>query len=66
MVDLAKSNLTLQELKTCIGQSLALSPDLLVIFAGNNWRPQLAASDIPYVQGILRAGWRARNESLPR
>ena len=54
VVDLAKSNLTIQELKTCIGQSLALSPDLLVVFAGNNWRPQLAAPDIPYVQSILR------------
>jgi hypothetical protein len=54
VVDLAKSNLTIQELKTCVGQSLALSPDLLVIFAGNNWRPQLSTSDIPYLEGILR------------
>ncbi len=53
VVDLAKSNLSLYELKTCVGQSLALAPDLLVIFAGNNWRPQLTTRDIPYVQSIL-------------
>ncbi|MGE3783607.1 MAG: hypothetical protein AB7H71_12790, partial [Alphaproteobacteria bacterium] len=54
VVDLAKSNLSFYELRACVGQSLALAPDLLVIFAGNNWRPQLASRDIPYVQSILR------------
>ena len=54
VVDLAKSNLRMQELKTCIGQSLALSPDILVIFAGNNWHAHLSDSDIPYVESLLR------------
>lgn len=54
VVDLAKSNLRMHELKSCIGQSLALSPDILVIFAGNNWHAHLSDSDIPYVEGLLR------------
>jgi hypothetical protein len=54
VVDLARSNLRMPELKACIGQSLALSPDMLVIFAGNNWHPHLSESDIPYVESLLR------------
>lgn len=54
VVDLAKSNQTLSELKAMIGQSLALRPDVIVVFAGNNWRPHLVEEDIPYVQTILR------------
>jgi hypothetical protein len=54
IVDLAKSNQTLQELKVTVGQCLALRPDVVVIFAGNNWRPQLTDSDIPYVDSVLR------------
>jgi hypothetical protein len=54
VVDLAKSNLRMHELKVCIGQSLALSPDILVIFAGNNWHAHLSDSDIPYVESLLR------------
>jgi hypothetical protein len=54
VVDLAKTNLRMPELKACIGQSLALSPDVLVIFAGNNWHPHLSESDIPYVESLLR------------
>ena len=42
VVDLTKSNLRIPELKACVGQSLALSPDVLVIFAGNNWHPHFA------------------------
>ena len=54
IVDLAKSNQTLQELKVMVGQCLALRPDVIVIFAGNNWRPHLTDSDIPYVDSVLR------------
>jgi hypothetical protein len=54
VVDLAKSNQTLQELKVMVGQCLALRPDVIVIFAGNNWRPHLTDSDIPYVESVLR------------
>jgi hypothetical protein len=54
VVDLARSNLRIPELRACIGQSLALSPDILVIFAGNNWHPHLSESDIPYVESLLR------------
>lgn len=57
VVDLAKSNLTLEQLRVVTGLSLALQPDILVIFAGNNWRPRLDESDIPYVDTLLqRAG----------
>ncbi len=54
IVDLARSNLRMPELKACIGQSLALSPDVIVIFAGNNWQAHLSDSDIPYVESLLR------------
>jgi hypothetical protein len=54
VVDLAKSNQTMSELKAMVGQSLALRPDVIVIFAGNNWRPHLNEEDIPYVQTVLR------------
>ena len=54
IVDLAKSNQTLQELKGLVGQCLALRPDVIVIFAGNNWRPHLTDLDIPYVDSVLR------------
>ena len=54
VVDLAMNSLTMQPLKTLIGQSLALSPDVIVVFAGNNWHMQLRDSDIPYVEGPLR------------
>jgi hypothetical protein len=54
VVDLAMSSLTMQPLKTLIGQSLALSPDVIVVFAGNNWHMQLKESDVPYIEGPLR------------
>src|SRR5215472_13652093 len=54
VVDLAKSNQTLQELKIMVGQCLALRPDIIIIFAGNNWRPHLTHTDIPYVESVLR------------
>ncbi len=54
VVDLAKSNQTLQELKVLVGQCLALRPDVIVIFAGNNWRPHVTDADIPYIDSVLR------------
>jgi hypothetical protein len=54
VVDLAKSSLTMQPLKALIGQSLALLPDVIVVFAGNNWHLHLTDSDIPYVDSLLR------------
>jgi hypothetical protein len=54
VVDLARSNLTIGELKTLMGQCLALHPDIIVVFAGNNWRPHLSEPDIPYVDTLLR------------
>lgn len=54
VVDLAKSSLTMQPLKTLIGQSLALHPDVIVVFAGNNWHMRLEEYDIPYVDTLLR------------
>ena len=54
VVDLAKSNLTIEQLKITSGQCLALRPDVVVIFAGNNWRPQITEPDIPYVDTCLR------------
>src|SRR5262249_2014575 len=36
------------------GQCLALRPDIIVIFAGNNWRPHLSDLDIPHAENLLR------------
>jgi hypothetical protein len=54
VVDLAKSNLTIQELKVIVGQCLALCPDIIIIFAGNNWRSHVTEPSIPYVESLLR------------
>jgi hypothetical protein len=47
IVDLARTNETLASLTTTIESALQLQPDLLVIFAGNNWNllesPELSA-----------------------
>ena len=56
VVDLARTNQTIEPLRTLLAQCLSLRPDVVVIFAGNNWRPQLADADIPYVDGLLREG----------
>lgn len=56
VIDLAKTNQTLQPLKVIIAQCLALKPDAVAIFAGNNWRIQRTDADIPYVDGLLREG----------
>ncbi len=37
VIDLAKSDLRIQELQNLAGAALALEPDALVLFAGNNW-----------------------------
>jgi len=60
VVDLAMSSLTMQPLKVLIGQSLALRPDVIVVFAGNNWHMHLRESDIPHIDGPLR------KEGVPR
>lgn len=56
VVDLAKTNQAMAPLRTLLAQCLSLRPDVVVIFAGNNWRPQLADTDVPYVDGLLREG----------
>jgi hypothetical protein len=38
VIDLARTDIGLYELRGLIESSLALSPDAMVIFAGNNWR----------------------------
>lgn len=47
VVDLARTNETLAGLATTVRQSLQIQPDILVLFAGNNWNlletPELSA-----------------------
>jgi len=45
VIDLAKSNLTMEELKEICVSSLKLEPDVAVIFAGNNWTNANCFSD---------------------
>ena len=54
VVDLARSNLDMAGLRAMIGQSLALKPDLIVIFAGNNWHRHFTDVDVPYADALLR------------
>ncbi len=56
VVDLAKTNQAIDPLRTVIAQCLSLQPDVVVIFAGNNWRPHLSDADIRYADGLLREG----------
>ena len=52
VIDLARTNETLQPLVTTIERSLQLEPDLLVIFAGNNWNLLETPSLSPYVPSV--------------
>ena len=49
IVDLARSGLAFNDLREVLLQSLALQPDVYVIFAGNNWH-------IPYTEILLDFG----------
>lgn len=44
VVDLARTSLSFKELLELTRSSVALEPDLTVIFAGNNWRPTIFSS----------------------
>ncbi len=59
VVDLARTNETLTGLLTTVRSSLQLAPDILVIFAGNNWNLLETPETSPYlpaVQGRQRYG----------
>ena len=45
VVDLARTNLKMDQLLDLARCALALEPDAVVIFAGNNWRPSLSGLD---------------------
>lgn len=45
VIDLARTNLKMDQLRTLADSALALEPDALVIFAGNNWHPSLSSTD---------------------
>lgn len=42
VIDLAKAGIQLGELLEVTAQSLKLNPDLIVVFAGNNWQPGIS------------------------
>ncbi|HYH45410.1 MAG TPA: hypothetical protein VEG34_06950, partial [Thermoanaerobaculia bacterium] len=52
VVDLARTNETLGSLAATVEASLQLSPDLLVIFAGNNWTLLETPEVSPYVPSV--------------
>lgn len=53
IIDLARTNLNLQGLSSLVRSAIALEPDALVIFAGNNWHPFIALSDVAAVSTVL-------------
>lgn len=54
IVDLAKTNLTAAELVVTAEQCLTLDPDMVVIFAGNNWRWRIGGQDLAALYGVIR------------
>ena len=48
-------NLGTNDLCALAGQCLALSPDVVVIYAGNNWQPHLGEPEIPCAEALLRS-----------
>jgi hypothetical protein len=52
VLDLARTNETLGSLAATVEASLQLSPDLLVIFAGNNWTLLETPEVSPYVPSV--------------
>src|SRR5947209_7775897 len=67
-IDLARTDLSLEELEKLVQESLALEPDVLVVFAGNNWHPLAAptAEELADLGAALREGgsWRAVRDYL--
>jgi hypothetical protein len=56
VIDLARTNETLESLAATIEASLQLQPDLLVIFAGNNWTLLETPELSPYVPSAAARG----------
>jgi hypothetical protein len=68
VIDLARTDLSLDELEKLVRESLALEPDVLVVFAGNNWHPLAipTAGEFENLGTALREGgsWRAVRDYL--
>ncbi|MCP3957296.1 MAG: hypothetical protein GY719_05535 [bacterium] len=52
VIDLARTNETLASMRATIEASFQLDPDLLVIFAGNNWNLLETPAISPWVPGV--------------
>ncbi|HEY6350080.1 MAG TPA: hypothetical protein VI636_11795 [Candidatus Angelobacter sp.] len=52
VIDLARVSLG-WEVEQLANQALLLDPDVVVIFAGNNWDPVFSKTDLPYLGGAL-------------
>ena len=67
VVDLARTDLSHERLQNLIAPALALEPDALIIFAGNNWHPLVKPSDDDFFEmaSALRetGSWRSIRES---
>ena len=55
VVDLARVGLTFELLTALVPNALALEPDAIVVFAGNNWRPSGSSTDAATVGGFSPA-----------
>jgi hypothetical protein len=66
VIDVARTDLTHKQLQPLINSALHLEPDALVVFAGNNWRPNARPTDderLDTVSALRKAGsWRAIRE----
>jgi len=68
VVDLARSNLVHEPLRELLAQARHLEPDVLVVFAGNNWSPlaKVVADQLPDIASAFRhsGSWRGVKESI--
>ncbi len=58
VIDLARTNETIDGLTSTVGRALQLNPDLIVVFAGNNWTLLETPEVSPYIPALLsRVGY---------
>ncbi len=54
VIDLSRTSISLNELETLIKECIVLEPDLIVIFAGNNWKKSIYPLDKEESEEIVK------------
>jgi hypothetical protein len=68
VIDLAVTNMRIEALTRLCSSCMALEPDALVIFAGNNWREdlfgRLSKADLEEIEQLLTSGGPAKTKAI--